>query len=334
MAQPTGTFSTSDSVGNREELMDMIFNISPEDTPFASLIGRESCKTTHPEWQTDTLATPVTTNAQIEGADYTYTEKDPTTRVGNYTQISTKDVIVTKTQEVTDKAGRKSEVAFQLAKAGKELRKDMEASLLANNASVAGNDTTARELGGFAAWLTTNADRGGSGADGGFNSGTGIVDAATNGTQRAFSKAILDGLLEDVYEAGGDARHLILSPYLKGVFVTFMSDTNVASFRYAASGSGKNTIVATADIYEGAHGKVTVMPNRVMSAVGASLARNAFLVDRNMAKLKVLRPIKTEKPAQTGDSIKRVLITEYTLCVKNEAAHGVAADLYGMTASS
>lgn len=336
MAQVSNTYETYDAVGNREELADRIYQITPEETPFLSLIGRKPVTSTHPEWQTDALGSVDTNNNQPEGNDWTYDAVTPTARVGNYTQISDKKIVISRTQDKTSKAGRKSELAREVAKKGVELRIDMEAIVLSNQASTAGsgNGATNRKLGGFRAWLATNDSMGSGGSSGGFNSGTGVVDAATNGTQRAFTKAILDATILSAYNAGGSPKTLMLSPYAKTVFSTFMSDTNVAQQRFEAKGKGQTTIVAAADMYLSDFGTIAVVPNRQMARAGATVARNAFLVDPKMVSLGVFDDIQLVKPAKTGDAEKRVLVTEYTLLVSNEAAHGVAADLYGMSASS
>lgn len=205
-----------------------------------------SSEVTALEWQTDTLAAAAA-NAQIEGDEYSYAAPSATTRLKNYAQISWKTGIVTETADVVDKAGREKELTYQRVKRGVELRRDIEYVLLINQASVAGSDAVARQSAGFPAWLTSNDSRGVGGADGGYNTGTGIVDAATNGTQRAFTKAILDTIHEAAFKNGGNPNTLMVSPYVKSVFATFMSDANVAEFRYAAKSAGKNTIVATAD---------------------------------------------------------------------------------------
>jgi hypothetical protein len=334
MAQITNTFETYDAVGNREELADRIYQITPEETPFLSLIGRKGVSSTHPEWQTDTLGAVDTSNNQPEGNDWSFSAISPTTRVGNYTQISDKKIIISRTQDKTSKAGRKSELAREVAKKGVELRIDMEAICLSNQASLAGsgNGATNRKLGGFRAWIATNDSI--SGSSGGFNSSTGVVDAATNGSQRAFTKTILDAVILSAYNAGGMPRSLMLSPYLKTVFSTFMSDSNVAAQRYEAPSKGQTTIVAAADMYLSDFGPISVVPNRQMARAGAAVARNAFLIDPRMVKLGVFDDISLEKPAKTGDAEKRVLVTEYTLLVNNEAAHGCAADLYGLTSGS
>lgn len=335
MAQVSNTFETYDAVGNREELADKIYQITPEETPFLSLIGRKPVVSTHPEWQTDALGSVDTDNNQPEGNDWVYDAVTPTARVGNYTQISDKKIIISRTQDKTSKAGRKSELAREVAKKGVELRIDMEAICLSNQASSAGsgNGATNRKLGGFRAWLATN-DSINSGSSGGFNSSTGVVDAATNGTQRAFSKAILDAVILSTYNAGGSPNTLMLSPYAKTVFSTFMSDSNVAPQRFETPKKDQTTIVAAADMYLSDFGTISVVPNRQMARAGAAVARNAFLVDSRMVSLGVFDDIDLAKPAKTGDAEKRVLVTEYTLLVNNEAAHGVAADLYGMSSNS
>lgn len=335
MAQITNTYETYDAVGNREELADKIYQITPEETPFLSMIGRKSVASTHPEWQTDALGSVDLDNNQPEGNSWAFQAITPTTRVGNYTQISDKRIIISRTQDKTSKAGRKSELAREVAKKGVELRIDMEAIVLSNQASSAGsgNGATNRKLGGFRAWLATN-DNMNSGTSGGFNSSTGVVDAATNGTQRAFTKTILDSVILSTYNAGGSPKTLMLSPYAKTIFSTFMADSAVAQQRFAANGKGQSTIVAAADMYLSDFGTISVVPNRQMARAGAAVARNAFLVDPKMVSLGVFDDISLEKPAKDADAEKRVLITEYTLLVNNEAAHGVAADLYGLSSNS
>jgi len=334
MAQVANTYESYDATGNREELADKIYQITPEETPFLSLIGRKPVSSVHPEWLIDTLGAIDTNNNQPEGNDWTYDAITPPNRVGNYTQISDKRIIISRTQDKTSKAGRKSELAREVAKKGVELRCDMEAITLSNQASTAGtgNGATNRKLGGFRAWLATNDSI--SGSSGGFNTSTSVVDAATNGTQRAFTKAILDAVILSTYNAGGSPRTLMLSPYAKTVFSTFMSDANVAEQRFATPSKGQTTIVAAADMYLSDFGTVSVVPNRQMARAGATVARNAFLVDPRMVSLGVFDDIQIAKPAKTGDAEKRVLVTEYTLLVNNEAAHGVAADIYGLTSST
>lgn len=333
MAIVTNTFTSYSDNRKRETLSDLISLIDPDETPFYSMVGTEKVDGKHPEWNLDSLATPSTSNARVEGDVYSYSALTATTRVGNYTQNSFKEFIVSETEEVISKAGPKSEFNRQKAKKGVELRTDMEVTLLSNQASVAGASGTAPLLGGLRAWLATNDDLGGSGASGGFSAG--LVTAATNGTQRSFTKTLLDNNIQTIYQAGGNPTTIMGSPYLKRVFSTFMADANVALNRRTLSGNGQATITAAADEYVSDFGVLSFVPNRQMARVGATLARNLYILTPDKIKVGVLRPIQEDADvAKTSDAKPGVLKVEYTLLVKNEAASGVIADLFGMTAST
>lgn len=330
MAALANTQLTTTSVGNREELADVINMITPEDTPIYSDIAKGKCVSVHPEWEVDELAPPGE-NIRTEGDEYTYDEGDTPDRVGNYTQIMRKTGLISETQETVEQAGNANKVKRQKMKRGVELRKDVELAIITNNASVAG---ATRELGGLPTWIETNVSRGATGANGGFDINTGLTVAATPGTQRAFTQTLMDSVMSQGYSAGANFRNVYVSPYVKSVFVTFMSNANVAPFRYAVSNGESNSIIANADIYEGPFGKVFIKPNRVMAA-SAAVARNAFFVDTSMLSFLWLRKIHEDKEvARTGDAKKFVLIGEGTLKVHNEAGIGVVADLYGLTSGS
>ena len=329
MAAPSNTTLSTTAVGNREQLSNIVSRITPEDTPIYTMAGKTKTKGTHPEWEIDALAAPGE-NAQAEGDDYTYSSVDSPVRVGNYTQIMRKDWIISGTQQAVDNAGNIVKAATAKIKKGIEIRKDFELAIVSNTASVAG---ATRYLGGLPSWLTSNVSRN-SGSNGGYNSSTGLTVAETPGTLRAFTKALLDATMQAAYQSGANVSKAVVSPYNKSVFVTFMSDTNVAPFRHSVDTKGKNTIIGTADIYEGPFGKVMIEPNRVMAA-SASVARRVFLLDPDMIDVEMLRPIQEDPDvAKTGDSKKGVIIGEGTLAVRNEAGLGVIADVFGLTAST
>ncbi len=329
MAIIANTFQTTSAVGNREQLSDVVSRITPEDTPIYSMIGKGKVHGVHPEWEIDDLAAPGS-NVQLEGDEFAFGAITPPVRVGNYTQILRKEFILSETQEAVDDAGRIQKRKYQKIKKGIEIRKDVEYSIISNVASIGG---ATRVSGGMPSWLVTNVSRGAGGANGGFSQGTGLTVAATNGTQRAFTKALLDTVMSSAYTAGANVNHVFVAPYVKSVFVTFMSDANVAAFRYAAD-SGRKTIISNADAYEGPYGKVLVHPDRVM-AVNAGVARNAFLLDTDMLEWDWLRKIHEVKDvAKTGDADKCVLIGEGCLRVKNEKGLGVIADIFGLTAAT
>jgi len=326
MAALSNTVLTTGAIGNREELSDIVSMITPTDTPIYSMAGKEKLASKHPEWEYESLRSPAE-NAQPEGNEFDFDAQVAPTRVGNHTQIFRDTWLYSGTQQAVDNAGNQEKAAKAKMKAGVNVKKDIELSIVSNTASVAGST---RYSGSLPSWLTTNVSRAGS--NGGFNQGTGLTVAETTGSQRAFTKALLDNVMQQAYQSGGNVTDIVVSPYVKSVFVTFMSDTNVASFRYSAEGKGKNTIVGTADIYEGPFGKVTVKPNRVMST--AATSRRAFLLDPDLVTWGTLRPIQEADTAKTGDSEKGVILTEGCLKVGNEAGLGVVADIYGLTAAS
>lgn len=325
MAVVANTVVTTQAVGNREELDNFVSMITPTDTPIYSMAGKEKAESKHPEWEYEELDA-VADNAQPEGNEYSFDAVAPPTRVGNYTQIFTKTFRFSGTQQAVSNAGNAEKRAHELMKKGKALRKDIEKSIITNTAST---NTDPRRSGGLPTWLTSNVSRN-SGSSGGFVGGVTTVEGL--GTLRAWSKALTDSVLQSIYQEGGDVTTVVCSPYNKGVFATFMSDSNVAPFRYAA-GRGTNTIIGTADIYESPWGAVKVMPNRVMSNSAAD-ARRVFALDPGMVKWMSLRPIQEDKVAKTGDAENGVLIAEGALKVVNEAGIGVIADVYGLTAST
>lgn len=325
MAVVANTVRTTDAVGNREELDNFVSMITPSDTPIYTMAGKEKAASKHPEWEYEDLDA-VADNAQPEGNEYTFDAVSAPTRVGNYTQIFTKTFRFSGTQQAVANAGNAEKRAHELMKKGKALRKDIEKCIIQNTAST---NSDPRRSGGLPTWLTTNVSRN-SGSSGGFSSGVTTVE--TTGTLRAWTKALTDSVLQQVYESGGDVTTAVCSSYNKGVFATFMSDSNVASFRYAA-GKGTNTIIGTADIYESPWGPIKVMANRVMSNSAAD-ARRVFAIDPAMIKWMSLRGIQEDQVAKTGDAENGVLIAEGCLKVVNEAGIGVVADVFGLTSAS
>ena len=314
------TYQTYQSIGNREDLTDMIYDISPTETPFMSSIGKTKATGVLHEWQTDSLSDATLANAAVEGADATSATLAPTTRVGNRTQISQKTIQIAGTEETIDKAGRKSEKAYQLAKASSELKRDMEKIMLANQAATAGDSTTARTLGSLQAWLNTNYV--GTGTAGSLG-----TTARVSGTDRAFTEPLLKVAVKSAYTNGGNPTVLMVSPTQKQVVSTF---AGIAEQRYAAPANKQTTIIGAADVYLSDFGTLSVVPNRFTTADDESTTgegEQAFVLDPEYAATAFLRPFQTNELAKTGDSEKTQLLVEYTLEVKNEAAHAIIADL-------
>jgi hypothetical protein len=309
MAIVTNTFQTYQAIGRREDLANTIYNISPSDVPFMSMIGRTKAKNTLAEWQTDSLSAAVSTNYQVEGDDYSFDAVTPTVRLGNYTQISRKTVVVSGSQQAGNNAGRDSEMALQLAKKSKELKRDMETSLTGKVAKAAGSASAARRLGGLETWISTNTSRGTSGA------GAGGGAAPTDGTQRAFTEAMLKTVIQSCYTQGGDPDVIMVGPYNKGVVSGFTGRTQARQM------IAEDKIQAAASLFSSDFGELKVIPNRF------SRDRSAFVLDPEYWSVAYFRDFRQEEVAKTGDAIKRSLLVEYTLCAKNEASSGVIADL-------
>jgi hypothetical protein len=327
MAAVSNTVLTTAAIGNREELDDFVAMITPTDTPIYTMLGKEKCASKHPEWEFEVLDTPGD-NAQPEGNEFTFNSVAAPTRPGNYTQIFTKTFTFSGTQQAVDNAGNAEKKAHEMMKKGKAIKKDIEYSILVNTAST---NSDPRRSGGLPTWMTTNVSRGSGGSSGGFSSGVTTVE--TTGTQRAWTKALTDTVLQSIYNAGGNITTGVVSPYNKGVFATFMSDSNVANQRHPVQAGTKISIIGTADIYESPWGPVNIVADRVMAG-SAALARRNFFLDPEYAKWASLRPIQEVDVAKTGDRESGVLLHEGTLKIVNEAAHGVIADVYGLTASS
>jgi hypothetical protein len=243
----SATFSSFTVVGIREDLSDVIYDISPQDTPIMSSIGKSKATNVYHEWMTDSLAAATTANAQIEGADATDATVSATTRIGNYTQIVGKTIRVSGTLEAVDKAGRKSEKAYQMAKAAAEMKRDIETIITANQGQSAGNATTARVMGSLLSYIKTNSSVNGTSVTG-VDPTTIGVSTRTDGTTRIFTETLLKDVIQKVFVSGGTPTLAVMRPALKQKVSGF---TGNAAYRVNTDNSvGNVTVVAGADLYQ------------------------------------------------------------------------------------
>lgn len=320
-------FTTYDARGIREDLADVIYNISPIDTPFVSNVGKTTADQTFFEWQTDSLAAADTNNAAIEGADAGDDTSTPTSRIGNYTQISTKVVKITGTLEAVKKAGRKSELAYQLAKGGNELKRDIEAIATGPQAANPGSDTVARRTAGFEAFIIDNTIRGTGGADPTYSGGIGANGlpvgypnaGPTDGTAQAdITEANFKTMLQKQWSAGGKADMILVGPINKQKISLF--EGIATRFRDVPAGQ-QAQIIGAADVYVSDFGDVTIVPDRFKRE------RTALGVDTEYVALAYLRNFRVNQLAKTGDAEKRQILVEWGVKVMNPLAHSVYADL-------
>ena len=308
MAKVTNAFDTYTATADREDLSDIIYNISPMQTPFMSSIGTRNVKNVVFDWQTESLPTP-SGAGQLEGFELSRAASTATSRVSNVCQISYRDATVTGSQEASDAAGKRSEMAHQLAIMAKALKRDMEEALCQKGAKTTGDATTARVTGGFESWITSNDSRGTSGAS------TGGGTAPTDGTQRALTETLLKDVLELMFSNGAEPNMAIVGPHNKQVISGFTGRSQARQFVDA------NTVEASVAIYSSDFGELKIVPSN------RSRERSLLLVDPEFAKVSYLRNFETIDIATIGDAETKMIVAEYGLEVSNEAAHGVVADL-------
>lgn len=316
----TNSFKTYEAIGNREDLTDIISNISPTDTPFTSRAGKSVASGTYHEWQTDELAAPAA-NAHLESEEAEIEATTPTERVGNYTQIFQKTCSVSATQQAVRKAGRASEMAYQMLKRGKELNKDIELAMLSNQASDKGTASTPRKLRGLPSWITTNVSKGDSAQVGS------ATTAYTPGTARALTEQMLLDTIQLGYENGANFDTIMCAPAVKVLISQTFGGTGDKVTQYRKQSDKMAGTVVT--VYQSDFGNFDLVPNRIMKNAdgGLDLQKFLFLIDFSMVSVATLRPVKTVELAKTGDNDKRMLVTEKTLVVKNEKGLGMVADI-------
>jgi len=308
MAKVTNAFDTYSATSDREDLSNIIYNISPMQTPFMSSIGKRSINNVVFDWQTEVLATPVSTG-ELEGFELSRSASVATTRVSNVAMISKRDATVSGSQESSDPAGKRSEMAHQLAIMSKALKRDMEEALCQKGAKTTGDASTARVTGGFESWITSNDSRGSGGAS------TGGGAAPTDGTQRDLTEVLLKDVLELCFQNGGEPSLAICGPHNKQVISGFTGRSQARQMIDA------NTVEASVSIYSSDFGELKIVPSN------RSRERSLLLVDPEYAKVSYLRDFKTVDIATIGDAVTKMIVVEYGLEVSNEAAHGIVADL-------
>lgn len=305
MAAPVNTFTSATSIGNREDITDIIYRISPTVVPLFSLASKAKATNTLHEWQTQDLASAIS-NAQLEGDNATAKVVTPTVRLNNRTQISTKTVIVSNTQQAMNQAGRKDEMGYQMSMASLELKRDIELGLTNNN--VIGS--TPRLSRGLVGWAGDNVDAGV-----GYVAPNYVTNTAqTDGTQAAFTEARLKNVLQKIYVAGGDPDILMLGPLQKQAFSTFTGN----STRFDKSED--KSVTASTDVYISDFGEIKAVPNRFQRT------RDVWVLQSDKLAIAYLRPFTTIDLAITGDAQQKEMVVEYCLQNGQPKAHGAVLD--------
>ncbi len=315
MAVPTGTFVTYSAIGVREDLADVIYDISPTETPFLSNAKRGSCSQKYVEWQTDSLAAATSAGA-IEGDEATGMTAAPTVRWANYTVIQTKVPVVTGTLKASDTAGRADEMAYQVAKRSKELKRDMEKTLLGTQGAAAGAIDSARACAGVARWIPDDANRVHLAPTGwsttAFASGAPTGDCLTSTTVSAITEAQLKSAIALAWEDGGDPSLILCRSSTKQTLSGF---TGIATQYRDNPQMGPAVIIGAADVYVSDFGTHYFVADRFMPA------GELYILDMDYWETAYLRPFQTWDLAKTGDSVKKQILVEYTLKALNRDAN-------------
>lgn len=313
MAVPTGTYTRYAAVGIREDLQDMIYDISPTETPFMSNIGRGKARNTYHEWQTDSLTAATAGNKHIEGDDDATNTASATTRLGNYTQIMKKVPRVSGTMVALDTAGRRNEMSYQIAKRGKELKRDIETRLCSTEAAAVGTAAGARELAGVGAWLWNNQVKKGAAATTVAVSAGAPTTDPTAGTAGTFTEANLKACVAACWNDGGQPNLVLVGSHNKQLASAF---GGIATQYRDNPQKGPGVIIGAADVYVSDFGTLNIVASRFTPA------NNVYVLDPEYWEAAFLRPISQSPLAKTGDSERREILCEVTLVAKNPSSSG------------
>lgn len=322
MAQPANLYDRYDVGTNaREDLIDKITMVNPEETPVVSALGRDTADNTFHEWQRDSLRTPNKDNAAIDGDDATASNKTPPLRVGNYCQITQDTIAVSGRAEVVKKAGMRSAMAYYKAKAYVELKRDIEAAVVSSNAAVAGSGAAAAKAGGLGVLIYTNALHGAGGSTAAHTSGAPTV-APTAGTGRALTEALLKTAVQQTYTSAGKVPDAVyLSPAHKTVFSTF---AGIAVNRYNITGDNQAHVIGGADVYMSDFGALDIVPHYIMAG-----GTNAYGLNPDYGSIAYLRGYQSTPLGKTGDNTKEQVLVDWTLQLDAENVNFAIKDLSG-----
>lgn len=321
MTVPTNLYQKASLKGDREDLIDKIYNTSPTETPVLSAVGRVGATNTYHEWQRDALATANKDNALIDGDDVTLDAQTATERVGNYMQIFAKKPGVSRRANIVKKAGRGSELAYIKAKSMLEIKRDIEAMIVSANPAVAPTTSVAGKSGGLGVQNNANTEHGVGGSTAAWTSGA-PTTAPTPGTGRAFTETLLKAAVQKTYIASGEVpRMVIMSPNHKGVFSGF---AGIAVNRYQVSKKEQGRIIGGADVYMSDFGELEIVPHYLMAG-----STDVHLCNTDYAEVAYLDGFRTEELGKSGDS-ERVLVTaDCGLAIRAPKAFAKISDLTG-----
>ena len=311
MAKITNAYDTYSATTNREALANTIFNLDPTATPFMSAIGTKNVSNVTFDWSTENLPS-ISATGELEGFEISRAAATPVVRQSNVCQINSVNVTVTNSQNSMDVAGKRSEMAHQMALLSKALKRNMETAICQNQAKNSGNATTARATRSFEAWLSSNVSRGTGGANG---SASAAATDASSGNQRALTETLLKGVLQSMFTNGAEPNMAIAGPHNKQVISGFTGRSNTRQ------NIDSDTVSASISLYASDFGPLQIVPSN------RSRDRSLLLIDPEYLKHAFLRTFQTIDISTIGDAETKMIVAEHGLEVSSEQAHGIVADL-------
>jgi hypothetical protein len=316
MAKVTNAFATYSAAANREALSNAIYNIDPYDTPIMTMSSRRDTSNRTFDWQTEALPAVNLTNADEEGYLLANAASTPTVRLTNNTQISHRDATVSGSQEASDAAGKRSEMARQMAISSKALKRDIESIAGQNQARVVGNDAgTARKTRAIEHWINTNISGGA-----GYTAPVSDTAALTDGTSRAISETLFNDTLQLCYDSGAQPGTALVRAAIKRKISAFAgrSGTQVPT--------NEQELVNSVDLYKSDFGNIKIVPTRWTRQRATNVSAVLFL-DPDYVAFAFFRNFHTWDAAKVGDADTKVIQAEWGIEMRNEKAHGKLADV-------
>lgn len=324
---PTGG---KNQVGNKEDVLDLVINIDPFDTPFVTMAPKTTCSHTLHEWVQDTLAATATaTSTWNEGAAFSAGTLTSRSRVINWCEIFRKDIEVSNTQRAVSPIGVRDEYAYQIMKASREIARDMENAMFRPASSTAtGASDAARKMKTFESFLQTNS---------GYAHSTFLSNTGTNDSTSAYPiyENDFNSMLQAIYQSGGNPDVVFVSPSVKrqiskydGSMRTGASTTTTSNLTRNIEAAGRR-VVAEVNFYESDFGPIQVILDRWVpqatntSTAGSDIRGRMVFLERTRNRLAFLRPLRHVPLPPAGDSTRGLIVGELTYECLAEKGSGI-----------
>ena len=341
MAQLTDVMETYDASAIKEDISSILYNLDPDETPVMSNAGRRDIQNTLFQWQVESLPTSATTNKHIEGAKILEVDAEldagtATTLLNNYTQISWRNATVSGTLQSVSQHAKSQEMAHQMALRSKQLKIDLEKTILSHNPAIAGAaNGTARQTESLphmigrlgtasSAWAATDTSIS---LDETSSTGTVVATSATGahtdattaaGSLAVMSEARFMGVANGIWDNGGNLDTVVCNGAIKREISDFAGR---AASQIIVS---PETVANNVTLVQTDFGDCKVMMDRHMDITNGV---DVGFIDFDYLKIAFLRPFTRQTLAKQGDADVENLICEWGIEMSNVQAFGWMFDV-------